>query len=104
MKKSPVMLMKEKLQYLPERDIKFAEDFINNRNFEALQDLVNSDILLVGKNQLSATPNPRYVGIDLLKLSELKEIVDEYCKLLYSDLEDDSQYEEEEDIIENTEW
>lgn len=95
MEKNPVELMKQQINCLPERDIKFAEKFINNRDFESLQDLVNSDVYLVEKNAKLSNPNPKYANINIENLNELKGTVDEYCNLLYPEVEVD--YMEEDD-------
>lgn len=73
---------------LPGKDKELAENFINNRNFESLLEIVNSDIYLVNKNSVSETPKEKYLGVDVEKLLELKCVLEEY--LSYLGISDDT--------------
>ena len=105
MEKNPVELMKKQIKCLPEKDIKFAEKFISTRDFEALQDLINSDVYLVEKNAKLSNPNSKYANVSIENLNELKGTVDEYCNLLYPEIKVDyDEYEDDNNIEEGDEW
>ena len=103
-KKTPIQIMEELLCNLPEKDIKFAEKFIKERNFEALQELVISDIQKIEKkcNPTSLEPEDLKVEEALDALCKLRNEVESYLSLLgYSseeiygtgeDLDDDESF------------
>lgn len=96
--------MEELLCNLPEKDIKFAEKFIKERNFEALQELVISDIQKIEKkcNPTSLEPEDLKMEEALDALCKLRNEVESYLSLLgYSseeiygtgeDLDDDESF------------
>ena len=100
---SPVDRMKKLISFLPQKDIKLAEKFINTRDFESLQELVDSARYKVKKSQSSEQPKEEYTNIDLEKLSELKGEVDTYILSIFvpDTDEDDSEvdYYDLEDIV-----
>ena len=103
-KKTPIQRMEELLCNLPEKDIKFAEKFIKERNFKALQELVISDIQKIEKkcNPTSLEPEDLKVEEALDALCKLRNEVESYLSLLgYSseeiygtgeDLDDDESF------------
>lgn len=103
-KKTPIQTMEELLCNLPEKDIKFAEKFIKERNFEALQELVISDIQKIEKkcNPTSLEPEDLKMEEALDALCKLRNEVESYLSLLgYSseeiygigeDLDDDESF------------
>ena len=103
-KKTPIQIMEELLYNLPEKDIKFAEKFIKERNFEALQELVISDIQKIEKkcNPTSLEPEDLKMEEALDALCKLRNEVESYLSLLgYSseeiygtgeDLDDDESF------------
>lgn len=92
----PTLLQKMKvlLPSLPKCDLKYAEAFIEKRDFESLKDLVWSSLTLAEKNLEKETPNPKYTNLDIDKIRELACVCDDYYRLLYPE-----DYEEEEDLI-----
>ena len=103
-KRTPIQRMEELLCNLPEKDIKFAEKFIKERDFEALQELVISDIQKVEKkcNPTSLEPEDLKMEEALDALCKLRNEVESYLSLLgYSseeiygtgeDLDDDESF------------
>ena len=75
--------MKNLLSNVPARDIPYATKFIEERNFEALRDLVKSNILILKKKKDATLENQ----ID--NLIELKAEVDSYLLLLGLEEEDE---------------
>ena len=67
---------------LPKSDIKFAEKYIANREFDKLLEIVESDIYLVQQNESLEHPNEKFVNIDLEELFDLRNAVDEYMSFL----------------------
>lgn len=67
---------------IPENDIKHAEKFIENRNFDKLLELVESDIYLVQKNDQLELPKEVYSCVDIEDLLELQTTIIEYLSYL----------------------
>lgn len=78
---TPVQRIKQLLFCVPEKDIPYANKFIKERDFEALRDLVKSDIRILLKKKDESLEKQ----INNLRL--LKTEIDAYLLLL--DLEDD---------------
>lgn len=78
---TPVQRIKQFLSCVPEKDIPYANKFIKERDFEALRDLVKSDIRILLKKKDKSLEEQ----IDNLRL--LKTEIDAYLLLL--GLEDD---------------
>lgn len=78
---TPVQKIKQLLSCVPEKDIPYANKFIKERDFEALRDLVKSDIRILFKKKDKSLEEQ----IDNLRL--LKTEIDAYLLLL--GLEDD---------------
>lgn len=78
---TPVQRIEQLLSCVPEKDIPYANKFIKERDFEALRDLVKSDIRILLKKKDESLEEQ----IDNLRL--LKTEIDAYLLLL--GLEDD---------------
>ena len=74
----PLNKIKRLSKSLPENDIQYADKFINNREFDKLLELVESDIFLVEKNETLEIPKEKYKDIDLHDLIKLKMAIEEY--------------------------
>lgn len=82
---TPVQRIKQLLSCVPKKDIPYANKFIKERDFEALRDLVKSDIqILLKKNDESLEEQ-----IDSLRVLKLE--IDSYLLLL--GFEDDDEIE-----------
>ena len=91
-KVSPVQKMKELVQFLPEKDIKYANKFIEERNFEAFAELVKSDIVKLERSIDKITDEYSEERLELQRtlaqLEKLKSEIDSYLILLgYSENE-----------------
>lgn len=73
---TPVERIRSLLEYVPAKDIPYATKFLQERNFEALRDLVKSDIQILRKRKDDSLEEQ----IDFLK--ELKAEVDSYLLLI----------------------
>lgn len=93
----PVERIKRLTQYLPEGDIALAHTFIDSRDFESLQELVDSAIVKTKRNISSNNPKEEYPGLDVNEMEKLKTEVDDYADQLQLPEQDDkfNDYEEE---------
>lgn len=73
---TPVQRIKQLLSCVPEKDIPYANKFIEERDFEALRDLIKSDIRILLKKKDESLEEQ----IDNLRL--LKTEIDAYLLLL----------------------
>lgn len=78
---------------LPNSDIVLANTFIDTRDFESLQELVDSAIIGAKKSLRSDNPKEEYLCLDMDNLSVLKSEVDVYVEQLQIPT---SEYQEEE--------
>lgn len=86
--------MKSLINTLPKSDQPLGDEFINTRQFESLQELVDSAIQRTRRNVNSVTPKEEYLEVDMWELKKLKAEVDVYVEQLrLPELEED--YEEE---------
>lgn len=74
--------MRSLLKHLPRRDQSLGEQFIQNRQFESLQELIDSAIYKTKKNISSDNPRQEYLEVDLDELRRLKSEVDVYVSQL----------------------
>lgn len=74
----PLDKIKRLSKSLPGDDIKLADKFIANREFDKLLEIVESDIYLVQQNNMLDQPKEKYTNVDLETLLELRDIVEEY--------------------------
>lgn len=78
--------IKRLIQYLPEKDIGYAKEFIEKRNFISLFELVDSSIKRI---EISKTRgSDKYSGINVNNLMNLKVLVKEYLQQLSYDADD----------------
>lgn len=80
--KSLLEQIKDLIKFLPEKDIKYAELFLSNREFDKLKEIVKSDIYLIEHDT-----QDKYLGINLEGIYRLEEAVDDYTALLDIDLD-----------------
>lgn len=92
--KSPIVKIKELVKHLPERDIPYANVFIQDHNIESLKELVDSAYYLTKKNQAKEKVPTEYQNVNLEDLMGLKIEVDNYHTLLANVLGDEP-YESE---------
>lgn len=86
--------MKSLINTLPKSDQPLGNEFINTRQFESLQELVDSAIQRTRRNVNSVTPKEEYLEVDMWELKKLKAEVDVYIEQLrLPELEEN--YEEE---------
>lgn len=83
----------ELCQSLCEKDRKIAERLIKSRNFFDLKSLVDSSIIIYGKNLQRKNPNEELKSLNRENLIKLKAKVDEYVYLIEPEYDS---YEEEE--------
>lgn len=93
----PVERIKRLTQYLPKGDIALAHTFIDSRDFESLQELVDSAIVKTKRNISSNNPREEYLGLDVDEMEKLKTEVDDYVDQLQLPEQDDefNDYKEE---------
>ena len=89
--------IKKLVNNLPQKDIMLGHMFLEDRNFEALQALVDSALIKIRRSRSSDNPKEEYKDINLEALDTLKAEIDSYCMLLGIGEPDD-------DFIENTEY
>lgn len=87
--KSPIVKIKELVKHLPERDIPYANVFIQDHNIESLKELIDSAYYLTKKNQAKEKVPKEYQNINLEDLMDLKIEVDNYYTLLANILGDE---------------
>lgn len=80
--REPIDRIKALIPSLPEGDIKFAYKFLNNRDFESLQLLVDSSLIRVKKGLSKENPKEEYLKADLGEMRKLKSEIDTYCEAL----------------------
>ena len=78
MNNNTVEEIKNLIPELPKKDIILGQKFLLNRDFESLQMLVNSAIIKVERNLKKEIVEHEYLEINLDKLEELKDKIDDY--------------------------
>lgn len=94
----PVERIRYLTRFLPKDDVNLANDFINSRDFESLQEIVDSVIIKVKRNLSSNNPKEKYINLDIDELTRLKVEVDVYVEQLqlpYYQEDEFEDYEEE---------
>lgn len=92
--REPIDRIKALISSLPDGDIKFAYKFLNNRDFESLQLLVNSSLIRVKNGLNKENPREEYLKADLEEMRKLKLEIDTYCEALgLPEQEDEDEYE-----------
>ena len=90
--REPIDIIKALIPSLPEGDAKLAHKFLNSRDFESLQLLVNSSLVRVKKGRSKESPKEEYLKADLGEMRKLKLEVDTYCEAL--ELSEQEEYED----------
>ena len=90
--REPIDRIKALIPSLPEGDAKLAHKFLNSRDFESLQLLVDSSLVRVKKGLSKESPKEEYLKVDLREISRLKSEVDTYCMAL--ELPEQEEYED----------
>ena len=86
---TPVKKITNLIQYLPYKDIAFAEKFLKTRQFENLKEIVDSDIYKVIKDRKKEESIQKYIHIDLDALYSLQSELSAYLLLLGINNEED---------------
>ena len=90
--REPIDIIKALIPSLPEGDAKLAHKFLNSRDFESLQLLVDSSLVRVKKGLSKESPKEEYLKADLGEMRKLKSEVDTYCETL--ELSEQEEYED----------
>lgn len=77
--------IKRLVKYLPKSVIKYADKHIEDRQFDRLLEVVDSDIYLVSQNELLTHPKEEYTNISIEELLDLKDAIEEYMSYLVLD-------------------
>jgi len=101
--KSPIKKITELLSELPEKDISLGKTFLRIRDVDSLKELVDSALIRVSKNLISATPKQEYLILNMESLHALKVEVDNYFLQNQIDNSYDSFYEDELEELEELE-
>lgn len=78
----PIDRIKALIPSLPEGDARLAHKFLNSRDFESLQLLVDSSLVRVKRGLIKENPKEEYLEADLEEMRKLKSEVDTYCEAL----------------------
>lgn len=81
--REPIDRIKALIPSLPEGDAKLAHKFLNSRDFESLQSLVNSSIIRTRIALARANTKEKYLKADLGGMRKLQSEVDAYYEALY---------------------
>ena len=90
--REPIDRIKALIPSLPEGDAKLAHKFLNSRDFESLQLLVDSSLVRVKKGRSKESPKEEYLKANLGEMRKLKLEVDTYCEAL--ELPEQEEYED----------
>ena len=90
--REPIDRIKALIPSLPGGDVKLAHRYLNSRDFESLQLLVDSSLVRVKKGLSKESPKEEYLKVDLREISRLKSEVDTYCMAL--ELPEQEEYED----------
>ena len=80
--REPIDRIKALIPSLPGGDVKLAHRYLNSRDFESLQLLVDSSLVRVKKGLSKENPKEEYLKADLGEMRKLKSEVDTYCEAL----------------------
>lgn len=95
---SPLKNIKKLIPYLPKEDIKFANKFLEERNYESLKELTWSSLERLERAYKKAVLPEKYQNIDIDKVRELAVECFDYYYLLYpEELNEGTDYNEEEE-------
>lgn len=90
--REPIDRIKALIPSLPGGDVKLAHRYLNSRDFESLQLLVDSSLVRVKKGLSKESPKEEYLKADLGEMRKLKSEVDTYCGAL--ELSEQEEYED----------
>ena len=90
--REPIDRIKALIPSLPGGDVKRAHRYLNSRDFESLQLLVDSSLVRVKKGLSKESPKEEYLKADLGEMRKLKSEVDTYCEAL--ELLEQEEYED----------
>ena len=90
--REPIDRIKALIPSLPGGDVKLAHRYLNSRDFESLQLLVDSSLVRVKKGLSKESPKEEYLKADLGEMRKLKSEVDTYCEAL--ELPEQEEYED----------
>lgn len=90
--REPIDRIEALIPSLPEGDAKLAHKFLNSRDFESLQLLVDSSLVRVKKGLSKENPKEEYLRADLGGMRKLKSEIDTYCEAL--ELPEQEEYED----------
>ena len=91
--REPIDRIEALVSSLPEGDARLAHEFLNSRNFESLQLLVDSSLVRVKKGLSKESPKEEYLKADLGEMRKLKSEIDTYCEALELS-EQENEYED----------
>ena len=80
--REPVDRIKALIPSLPEGDARLAHKFLNSRDFESLQLLVDSSLVRVKRGLSKENPKEEYLKADLEEMRRLKSEIDTYCEVI----------------------
>jgi hypothetical protein len=89
---SAVNRIESLLQYLPQKDIPYAQTFLIYRDFDSLKEIVDSALQKVKRNLKKENPKEEYLQLSIEDLSRLKSEVDNY-RILINGVDDDNDYD-----------
>ena len=97
--KNNLEFIKDNIKHLPVKDYNLAKEFLANKEFRKLQELVDSALYKISKNLNSENPKEEYKILDVDAIEELAIKIDDYILKVYgesfklnaSDLEDDDE-------------
>lgn len=90
--REPIDRIKALIPSLPGGDVKLAHRYLNSRDFESLQLLVDSSLVRVKKGLSKESPKEEYLKAGLGEMRKLKSEVDTYCEAL--ELPEQEEYED----------
>ena len=67
---------------LPKSDVPLGQKYLQERDFESLQYLINSALIRVRRGLLKENPKKEYLDTNIIRLRKLKVEVDTYCTSL----------------------
>ena len=88
----PIDRIKALIPSLPKGDARLAHKFLDSRDFESLQLLVDSSLVRVKRGLSKENPKEEYLKADLEEMRRLKSEIDTYCEAL--ELPEQEEYED----------